>query len=206
MAKIKKLSPRLRRLGVSLTVLVFLLVALGITVSAVQERQDLLSFASTIIPGGCRKVPAGNYNVKVKTYNPISWEVSCPFPGGNRSGEIPPTTIPFGYRWVPAIYKGDNYTVRTTLKEICTSPKLGIGWSDVCEICQSIDCSKVKINGKLAVKKIECLFEAYRAYGQGNIELNYQGSGLGACSAKASYKGELMGSFVVGIKDSGDLF
>lgn len=185
---------------VTLAVLSFLLVALGITVFAVQQRQDLLSFAKSAAER-CPKIPTGNYNVKVKTYASTPWELSCPFPGGNRSGEIPPTTIPLGYRWVPEIRKGDKYTVETTLKQICTSSGVVIGWSDICQICQSIDCTQVKISGNLAVQQIECKLGAYQAFGRGDISLTYRGSGLGACTASAAYKGKLTGSFIVGITE-----
>lgn len=201
MAKKKKPSPSFRRKVVSLVILFFLLVAIGATTAAIQQRQDLLSLAAGIVPGGigCRKVPAGNYNVKVETYALTKWEVICPH--GRWSGEIPATTIPFGYRWVPTIRKGDTYTLKTALKDVCTSPRVEAGWNNVCQVCEYIDCSKIKISGKLAVRRIDCLLGAYRAEGQGNVNVTYQGSGLGSCTAKANYSGRLGGSFVVGIKD-----
>lgn len=201
MAKRKKPSPTFRRLIISLAIFFFLLVAIVITTTAVQQRQDLFSFAAGVIRR-CRRIPAGNYDVKVETYTPIKWEVDCPFPDGDRSGEIPATTIPFGYRWVPTIRVGNKYTLETTLEDICTSPRsLEAAWSNVCQVCQYIDCSEVKVKGNLAINRINCQLGAYQAYGWGNLDLTYQGEGLGVCTAKATYRGRLMGVFVVGTQD-----
>lgn len=195
MTKKKKTRVSFEKTFIALTVLLFLLVAIAVTTSLVQQRQSLSGLASETI-GGCRKVPAGNYNVKVKTDAPTPWEVTC---GKKRwSGELPATTIPFGNRRVSTIRKGDRYTLNTTLKEVC-SPSVGpleVGWDDVCQVCQYIDCSKTNINGSLTVKGINCLLEAYQVEGGGDIKLAYRG-GLG-CSAKATYKGKLMGIFLVG--------
>lgn len=186
----------LRGVLVALAVLLVSLIAANATTAAVQQGEGL-SYPPAGVAGHCRKVPAGNYNVWLKTYAPISWEVIC---GRKRwSGELPATKIPFGYRWVPTIRKGDRYTLKTTLKDICTSPRsLGAGWSDICQVCRYADCSKVKIKGRLAVNKVKCLLGAYQAKGRGNIKLKYQGDGLGGCTIRATYRGRLMSSFVVG--------
>lgn len=200
MALKKKSTSSFRRVVGSLVIIFFLLVGVGITVSAVQEKQGLSSFAAEILRL-CQKVPARNYNVKVETYAPTKWEVFCPIRNGRWSGEIPATTIPFGYHWVPTIRKGDTYTIETTLKNICTSPRVEASWNNVCQVCKYIDCSKIKISGKWVVRRIDCLLGAYRAEGQGNVNVTYQGSGLGSCTAKATYSGKLTGTFVVGVKE-----
>lgn len=190
-----------KRTIIFLIILFFLLVAVGITTSHLVPFSTA-SILDIIQKDKCQNIPAGNYDAKLKTYAPTSWEITCPWPGGKWSGKIAAKTIPFGYRWIPTIRKGDKYNIKTTLKEICATPinLLGAGWNDICKVCQYtqyIDCSKVKVVGKVAVDKISCLLGAYQADGKGNIDISYQGGGLGSCSAKAAYTGKLTGILTV---------
>lgn len=195
MTKRRKASFLFKRPVILLAVFFFFLMAVGVLVAAVQQRQDLLGWASS---GSiwCQEVPAGNYYVKIKTHFPLEWEISCG--KVSRSGKIPPTTIPFVYHKVPTIRKGDTYTLNTTLGDVCPSYQSKGRRNDVCEVCKYIDCSKITISGKLDVGKIYCLLSAYQVRGQGSIKIT--GSDLKGCTAEASYGGRLTGTFVPGVK------
>lgn len=180
----------------SLCGLVILLATLVVSVSASQQTQNIFSWGKE--DWVCRRIPAGTYNVKIKTYSEIPWEVTCPWKNGHWSGKIPAGEFPVGSQYTPQIYSGSEYSANTTLEKICNNSIYASGdWREICRVCKYIKCSKAKISGWLKVGQIQCSLGAYKASGAGKVELKYQDNLLGACSAKATYNGKVTGTFMV---------
>lgn len=175
---------------------IFLLGTLAITLQASKKNVNPQVRANPE-SASCSAVPAGTYNIRVKTYLGIPWNILCPWKNGNWSGTIPAGEIMIGRQSVPRINSGASYSFSTTLRKICDSGLSASNWKQICLTCKYIDCSKVKVTGSGMASQIQCSLGAYTASGNGKLNVSYNGGLLGSCSAKASYNGKIMGSFMV---------